>query len=118
MTNHRFSQLADTALLVLVAIGVAIGVTVVPVLGNAIADRSIGGIVWVVAVAALAAALVVGVVLRTKRPTLATVLLTIGAAVPALAWFWLPPTYLLSVAIAVTAIASTPHRANTARTAS
>jgi hypothetical protein len=47
--------------------------------------------------------LVVGVLLRGRRPMVST-LIVVGAVAPALAWFWLPPTYLLSLAIVLAAL--------------
>jgi hypothetical protein len=99
-TMQRLTSVAGTAVIVLAAIGIAIAVTVLPVLGSEGPDA----LPWILPVTLLGAALVAGLVLRTSRPWLATVLLVVGAAAPAVAWFWLPPVYLLSLAIVVAAL--------------
>jgi hypothetical protein len=104
MYLHRFRDLADKALLVLVAVGAGVGFTLMPFLIGSVAARNIAEVVWTAGAAVLAAMLVIGIILRGRRPRLSTTLIVIGAAAPALAWFWLPPTYLLSLAIVLAAL--------------
>ncbi len=47
-----------------------------------------------------------GIVLRERRPTVSTVLLVVGSLAPSVAWYWLPPVYLLTIAIAAAALLS------------
>ena len=116
-TTHQYSQLADRALLVLVAVGAGIGASLLPWLAASIVNGNVGEIVWIAVVAGLTAPLVVGLIVRATRPLLSAGLLVVGAAAPALAWFWLPPVYLLSFAIAVTAIGSARYQTGPASTA-
>jgi hypothetical protein len=113
MHLHRFRNLADKTLLALVAVGAAIGVTLVPFLIGSVAASNVAEVVWAAGAAVLAGMLVVGMVLRGRRPVMSTTLLVVGAAAPALAWFWLPPTYLLSLAIVLAALGA-HHHAGTA----
>lgn len=59
-----------------------------------------------------AAALLAGIVVKASgnRRGLAAGLLVLGSPAPALAWFWLPPVYLVSIAIAVLALVSMAYR--------
>jgi hypothetical protein len=65
-------------------------------------------VLWLIGAFALAAALIGGIVLRVRGSVSrwSTALLLIGSPAPSLAMFWLPPVYLLSLAIAVLAIVS------------
>ena len=71
------------------------------------ADEMTGAdIIWTALVMTLTTFLGAGLAVRPSRATTSTVLLSIGAAAPALAWFWMTPTYLFSATIAITAIAT------------
>lgn len=69
-------------------------------------------ILWVLGSVALAAILAVGLALRVRgrNPIVSTVLLVVGAFAPSAAWFWLPPVYLLTLAVIVTALATARNR--------
>lgn len=101
------SSIAETALVVAAATGMAIGLTLWPLLGTG-ADA--GDVVWVLAATALSAALGAGLWLRGRRPVVGTALVVVGALAPSVAWFWLPPVYLLSVVITVLALLTLPRR--------
>ncbi len=76
----------------------------------AVGDRSAPAGILALVVLACAGALVLGFCIRSTRRVASTTLLCVGAAGPALAMFWLPPIYLVSVAIIVLALATTPRR--------
>jgi hypothetical protein len=109
----------DTALFVLVIVAVAfsaqiaIGISVQTVLG----DWGFAGFFWAVGVLTCTGSLAVGLWARQTRPVLSTLLLSVGALAPSLAFFWLPPVYLVSLAIIVLAVLTRPkrHAASTAR---
>ena len=105
--STRKQSIFSTVLVVAVAIAIGISVSVIAHLATSFDDR--GTVAWASLVLALAAALVVGLALRASRPTLSTTLLLVGALAPSVAWFWLPPVYLVSVAIVVSALATTPR---------
>lgn len=106
MTTARTS-IAETGLVVAAAMGMAVGLTLWPLLGTG-ADAS--DVVWVLVATALSAALGAGLWLRGRRPVVGTALLVVGALAPSVAWFWLPPVYLLTGVIAVLALLTVPRR--------
>jgi hypothetical protein len=112
ITPHRRTELATTTLRVLAAISIGMVVSLLPALLPWALDDGLGWseVVWVLGANLLAAALAVGLYLRRRRPLLSTALLVVGSLAPSLAWFWLPPVYLVTVAIAVAAIITTPSR--------
>lgn len=63
---------------------------------------------WTAGSVILSALLILGLVFRVRgqAPGWSTTLLVIGAPAPSLAFFWLPPVYLLSAAVVVAALAS------------
>jgi hypothetical protein len=90
----------------LMAVGPALGAALVMVEMSSRAE-----IVALAIVVALGAALLVGLLLRTSRPVLSTVLMVVGAAAPAIAWRD-PFGYLNAVVVAVAAIGSARYRAS------
>jgi hypothetical protein len=76
----------------------------------AVGDRSASAGILALALFACAVATVLGFCVRSTRPVASTALLCVGGVGPAVAMFWLPPVYLVSVAIIVLAIATTPRR--------
>lgn len=105
--STRSSSLVLTALAV---VGIAIGTTSIPIAVSFADEMSGADFLWPALVMTFTTLLCVGLALLTARPQAATALLTIGAAAPALAWFWLPPVYLLTAAIAITAVATRRRR--------
>ena len=69
-------------------------------------------ILWVLGSVALAGLLATGLVLRLRgiNPIVSTVLMSVGALAPSVAWFWLPPVYLLTLAVIVTALVTARNR--------
>jgi hypothetical protein len=112
MRSHRITTMAYVVTLVLACIGITGGFGAVLVLVSS--DRTLGGALWAGACVALSACLVAGLVSHDRRPARSTVLLVIGCPAIALAWFWLPPAYLLSVVLAVAAVISRPRAPLTA----
>lgn len=108
-TFDRFAGASEQLVVVLAAIGMAPSLMLVQLLVTQ--SLSILGLLWIVVAVAMAGMLLAGLVLRSRdrRPVLSTVLLVLGCPAPSFAVFWLPPVYLLSVAIAMTAIASMPR---------
>jgi hypothetical protein len=98
---QRLTNFAGTAVMMLAAIGVAMSVAMIPVVAS-VDDP--GDLLWIVALGVFAAALVAGLVMQSTRPGLATILFVLGSPAPAVAWFWLPPVYLLSLAIVLAAL--------------
>jgi hypothetical protein len=107
----------ETCFVVLVAVDVSIAIAMLPgvAIGQAtgLADGmafDVGMILWAAATFACAVALGLGLLWRGRRPLVALGLLTLGAAAPAVTWFWLPPAYLLTIATVVLAVVTTPRR--------
>lgn len=100
----RPQQIASLAVTVLASIGILVAVSLLPLLGTgdngALTGRER---VWIAAVFVLGLVLLAGLVLRLREqsPRLATALLALGSPAPALAWFWMPPLYALSVVLLV-----------------
>lgn len=111
--SPRVPTFADRAVIVLAAIGASIAATLLPLLGSAgqIGDAGALDLLWFFGACALGAALVAGLVVRDSRPRVSTTLLIVGALAPSVAWFWLPPVWLISVGIVVTAVMSARERA-------
>ncbi len=63
-------------------------------------------LLWLLGAFTLAAVLAAGLALRllTYRPVVSTILMAIGAFAPSVAWFWLPPVYLLTAVVIITAL--------------
>ena len=115
-TNHSTGS-SSLLLTILVGIGIAIGTTSILIGASFAGEMSGVEFVWTALAVTLTALLGAGLALRPSRPQASTALLTIGAAAPAVAWFWLPPIYLLSAAIVIATIA-TRGRHRPVRTAS
>jgi hypothetical protein len=85
-----------------------------PALAAALAMVGVSSLAETVALAipaALGGLLLIGLLLRTSRPVLSTVLMLAGAAAPAIAWRE-PVGYLNAVVVAAAAIASARYRAS------
>jgi hypothetical protein len=104
----RTARRAELLLTVCAIVGLGVVASTVPVLlGAGLVDGiDVGGVVWGVATLAVAGCLLVGLVRRLNGSAHSTVLLVAGSPAPAMAWFWLPPVWLLAVGIAVTALIS------------
>jgi predicted cobalt transporter CbtA len=108
----RTRQIAETMTVVVASVAVLPAVSLWPLLGAADnVDLSANEITWIAASTALGIALLAGLVLRLREqaPRSATGLMAIGAPAPAMAWFWLPPLYLLSAVLLVLALATHPR---------
>jgi hypothetical protein len=107
MRAHRVTSVAYVSMLVLACIGMtgALGAVFVLLSG----DVTAGAVAWAVACGVLALCLLAGVLTHDRKPVRATVLLVVGSPAIAVAWFWLPPAYLLSVALAVAALMCRPR---------
>jgi hypothetical protein len=109
---RRLVAAADHAVVIFASLGIGVATMLVPLLGPAlVGGPSKSEVFWLLGTGALALLLSLGLSLRIrqKRSILATVLLVLGSPAPSLALFWLPPLYLLTVAIFFSALAST-HR--------
>ena len=107
----RIRRNASTATVELAAIAAAPALSLVPLLGTGVnGELSSAETLWIAGAMTLGAVLLCGLVLRAQSPSsrLATTRLVLGAPAPALAWFWLPPSYLLSAIVIVLALAT--HR--------
>ncbi len=107
----RIHDRSDQLVVVLAAIGSLPSTMLLPLLamvGSEEGGASRGEVLWVLGAVALAGLLIAGLILRVRqtRPRLATAMLVLGAPAPSLAFFWLPPIYLLSLGILGTALAS------------
>jgi hypothetical protein len=71
---------------------------------------SVAGVLWGFGVLALAASSATGLLVRSRRPGLSTVLIGVGAIGPSIVMFWLPPVHLASIAMIVLAIVTRPRR--------
>jgi hypothetical protein len=114
-SQHR--MWSNTAAIGLAALGVFPGVALMPLLGAGLAHSGelwthLGEMIWLIAVMALTATLFAGMILRAKeiKPRTSTLLLVLGAPAPSVAFFWLPPLYLLSVLVLIAALLSAPRR--------
>ena len=103
MTNQQSTPRSTTVLIAVAGLGIIAPFPFVALLGTGLRSREL---LWVLGSFALAAVLAVGLGLRlrTQRPVTSTGLLLVGAFAPSLAWFWLPPVYLVTVAIMVVAV--------------
>jgi len=114
-SQHR--MWANTAAIGLAALGVFPGSALLPLLGMGLAHHGawrthLGELGWLIAAMALTATLFAGMILRAKeiKPRAGTLLLVLGAPAPSVAFFWLPPLYLLSMLILIAALLSAPRR--------
>ena len=109
----RTRQMAETLTVIVASVAVLPAVSLWPLLGTGDnGDLSANEIAWIVAASGLGTALLAGLVLRLREqsPRFATSLMVIGAPAPALAWFWLPPLYLLSAVLLVLTLMTHPRR--------
>jgi hypothetical protein len=110
MASPHTSAGAGVLLMVFAVVGLCLAATTLPWLVVGFTDGfDVGGIVWILATLAVAVPLLVGLIRRERGTEPSTPLLLIGSLAPSFAWFWLPPVYLLTVAIAVSALASRPR---------
>ncbi len=96
----------DIILVVLIAIDVGIVVTMLPMLGFG-SDIGVDDFVWLGTAMLLAGALALGLWMRPRRPIPALWLIIVGAFAPSVAWYWLPPVYLLTIATIALAVMTT-----------
>ncbi len=105
MVKTRQIPRSTIALIVLAAFGIATPLPFVALLGTGIKTAEIA---WMLGCLGLAAVLAAGLVLRLRGTSqlVSTALLVVGAFSPSVAWFWMPPVYLVTVAIIVMALAT------------
>ena len=106
MASRKHNTARRWAVVVLAVVGIASVVGLFTALGLDV-DGLAGG-ARLVAAAAFATALVLGVGLRATHPVGSTMLLLAGAAAPAAAWHTQPSAYVLSLVIAVLAWVTRP----------
>ena len=107
----RTRVVASYATVVLAVIAALPATSLVPLLGTGSnGDLSAKETVWVIGVTLLGLALLAGIIFRVRgdRRVLGTTLLAVAAPAPAMAWFWIPPLYLLSAVLLVLALATHP----------
>jgi hypothetical protein len=105
LTTQQPIPRSTLALIIVAGVGIVAPFPFLNLLGTGL---KIHEVLWVLGSIALAAILAVGLGLRlrTNRPVLSTVLLSVGAFAPSVAWFWLPPVYLLTVTVIIIALIS------------
>ena len=105
----RVTGVSEKLVIALSALGAAPSFMMLPLL---VTQLSALGMLWMLGALTLSVLLMIGLVWRARetRPVLSTAFLVLGSPAPSLAVFWLPPIYLFSVAIAVTALVSAPRR--------
>jgi hypothetical protein len=108
MASSRTVAISGQLVVVLAVVGLGIVASTGPVMLAAgfIEGVDAVGVVWCVATLAVAMSLLLGLIRRLNGREHSTVLLVVGSPAPAIAWFWLPPMFLLAVAIAATALLS------------
>ena len=109
----RTRQMAETLTVAVAAVAVLPAVSLWALLGAGDnGDLSTNEVAWIAAASALGVVLLTGLVLRLREqsPRLATGLMAVGSPAPAIAWFWLPPLYLLSAVLLVLVLATHPRR--------
>lgn len=96
-TEHELPR-STLALIIVAGLGMIAPFPFLALLGTGLKTAEI---LWVLGSIALAAVLAAGLVLRLRgrNPVVSTVLLLVGAFAPTTAWFWMPPVYLLTLAI-------------------
>lgn len=110
----RTRRFASASTIVVAALATLPALSLWPLLGTggsgALSGREIA---WIIGATALGFVLLAGMVLRAREqaPRLGTALLVVGGPAPAMAWFWLPPLYVLSLLVIVLALVTHPrHR--------
>lgn len=103
MTTQQGISLPNATLIVVAGLGIVAPFPFLALLGTGLKTQEL---LWVLGCVALAAILALGLSLRfkTRRPVVSTALLMVGAFAPSLAWFWLPPVYLVTAAIMIVAL--------------
>lgn len=103
MTTQQTEPRSTAVLITVAALGIVAPLPFTALLGTGLTAQEL---LWVLGALALAAILALGLGLRLKthRPVLSTALLVVGAFAPSLAWFWLPPVYLITAAIIIVAV--------------
>ena len=109
MSTQQTIPLSTQALIIVAGLGIVAPIPFLALLGTGIESAEL---LWVLGSIALSAILGAGLALRLRagRPMLSTLLLSIGAFAPSIAWFCLPPVYLLTIAIIALALASARNR--------
>lgn len=108
----RLASFSDRSVTAAAAIGLGLAGMMVTAFPMLIGDATSSDLVWAALTTVAAAALLVGIVVKASgnRRGVAAGLLVLGSPAPALAWFWLPPVYLVSIAIPALAVVSMAHR--------
>ena len=103
MTTQQSVPRSTVALIATTTVAIMATFPFLSLLGTGLASAEL---LWLFGALGLAGALAVGLTLRLRgtNPIVSTGLLLTGAFAPSLAWFWLPPVYLLTVAVIVTAL--------------
>lgn len=109
MTTEHDVPRSTLALIILAGLGIVAPFPFLSLLSTRIRPHEV---LWILGSIALAGILATGLTLRfrTYKPILSTVLLSVGAFAPSAAWFWLPPVYLLTFAVIVTALITAQNR--------
>ena len=104
----RLSTFTSAGALVLAALCAVPALSLIALLGTGFGEITFAEVFWVLGAFVLGVAVVSGLVLRMQRkhPRRATALLVIGAPAPAVAWFWFPPLYALSLLLIILALVS------------
>ena len=109
--TSRLTRLREPALTMLAVAGIFPAFSLLPLLVFEAGNLDAGEFAWSIGALVLGAALLAGLVVRVSSPSTSTALFVVGAAAPSVAWFWLPPVYLLSVLIVVVALVDARPRA-------
>lgn len=98
MSTKQSIPRSTLVLIIVAGIGIVAPFPFLALLGTGLKTAEI---LWVLGSIALAGVLAAGLALRLRgrNPILSTVLLIVGAFAPTAAWFWLPPVYLLTLAV-------------------
>lgn len=105
MTTHKTIPRSTGALIIVACLGIAAPFPFLSLLGTGLETAEV---VWILGSITLACILAAGLTLRLRasRSVVSTMLLVVGAFAPTAAWFWMPPVYLLTAAVIVTALIS------------
>jgi hypothetical protein len=119
MTTSLTASRSGVLLTVLAVLGLGLAATTMPfLLAAGFYDGiDVEGIVWVLVTLVFAVPLLIGLIRGERGTEPSTALLVIGSPAPSIAWLWLPPVWLLTIAIAVTALVSRPRHGLPARPA-
>lgn len=98
MSTNQSIPHSTLALIIVASIGIIAPFPFLALLGTGLKTAEL---LWVLGSIALAGVLAGGLALRLRgrNPIISTVLLVVGAFAPSAAWFWMPPVYLLTLAV-------------------